>query len=113
MLYLRLSSAAAFTNLCGDLANGTTPFHGLSDWVTNRIYPEFGCMMIDYTQFLDFIYEVDWDADSVAWGVRQQLYQSCTEYGWARTSSGEDHPFGDRFPIDFYITQCEDLLNGT
>ncbi|XP_055686871.1 thymus-specific serine protease-like [Lutzomyia longipalpis] len=105
--------SVAFTNLCGDLANGTTYFQGLANWVTNRVFPEMGCIMIDYEQFLEFLRVDDWEADSVVWGTRQMMYQACTEFGWYRTSSGPDHPFGDRFPIDFFFTQCNDLLNAT
>ncbi|XP_059615588.1 putative serine protease K12H4.7 [Phlebotomus argentipes] len=110
---IQILHSAALTNLCNDLSNATTPFEGLSNWVINRVNPVLGCLPIDYTQYLEFINGDQWDSPGVVFGTRQLLYQACTVYGGYRTSSGEDHPFGDRFPIDFFFRQCMDILNGT
>ncbi|GAB0088476.1 thymus-specific serine protease [Sergentomyia squamirostris] len=110
---VQILHSAAFVNLCNDLENGTTPFEGLSNWVTHRVYPELGCMTVNYRDFLDWIGDGDWESEGVFWGTRQRMWQSCTEFGMFRNSNGDDHPFTDRFPLDFFFTQCRDVLNGT
>ncbi|KAI8430931.1 hypothetical protein MSG28_001047 [Choristoneura fumiferana] len=41
---------------------------------------------------------------------RQWTYQTCTEFGFYQTSSGEIDFFGNNFPLDFYIQQCQDIF---
>lgn len=41
---------------------------------------------------------------------RQWMYQTCTEFGFYQTSSGESEVFGDHFNIDFFIQQCQDIF---
>jgi len=43
-------------------------------------------------------------------GNRQWLYQTCTEFGWYQSSDQEGHPFGETFPVDFFINMCSDVF---
>ncbi|KAK3589950.1 hypothetical protein CHS0354_034972 [Potamilus streckersoni] len=51
--------------------------------------------------------------DAVAEGVRQWLFQSCTEFGWYPSSDWYDHqPFGDFFTMGFNYScdQCASVF---
>lgn len=38
-------------------------------------------------------------------------YQTCTEYGWYPTSSGENNqPFKNNFPVSFYQQYCQGMF---
>lgn len=41
---------------------------------------------------------------------RQWTYQTCTEFGFFQTSSYQPQIFGDKFPVDFFVKQCEDIF---
>ncbi|KAK9877980.1 hypothetical protein WA026_020195 [Henosepilachna vigintioctopunctata] len=43
-------------------------------------------------------------------GARQWTYQTCTEFGFYQTSSYSPQVFGDQFPVDFFIKQCQDIF---
>lgn len=40
---------------------------------------------------------------------RQWVYQTCTEFGFYQTSDNVNLLFGNRFDVDFFIKQCEDI----
>ncbi|XP_037085863.1 putative serine protease K12H4.7 [Pollicipes pollicipes] len=41
-------------------------------------------------------------------GMRQWIYQTCSEFGWYQTSDFVRQPFGHRFPLAFSVQQCVD-----
>ena len=41
---------------------------------------------------------------------RQWFYQTCTEFGYYQTTDSDNQPFGDMFPLSFYIQQCQDIF---
>jgi len=43
-------------------------------------------------------------------GNRQWFYQTCTQFGWYQSSDQPDHPFGDQFPLEFFIDMCSDVF---
>uniref|UniRef100_A0A182IQ52 Uncharacterized protein n=1 Tax=Anopheles atroparvus TaxID=41427 RepID=A0A182IQ52_ANOAO len=43
---------------------------------------------------------------NVEGGVRQRLYQLCTEFGWFLTSSSGASPFGTRITYRYFIDYC-------
>jgi len=49
----------------------------------------------------------EWDSDV---GVRQWMYQVCTEFGFLQTSERKDSLFGDNIPLEFLIQQCSDIF---
>ena len=38
------------------------------------------------------------------------MYQTCNEFGFYQTSSGESEIFGNEFPIKYFIQQCMDIF---
>lgn len=41
---------------------------------------------------------------------RQWTYQTCVEFGFFQSSSYQPQIFGNKFPVDFYIQECEDIF---
>lgn len=42
---------------------------------------------------------------------RQWTYQTCVEFGFFQSSDLKDRqPFGDYFPVEFFIQQCADIF---
>ena len=41
---------------------------------------------------------------------RQWFYQTCTEFGYYQTSDSDNQPFGNMFPLNFSIQQCQDIF---
>lgn len=64
------------------------------------------CMDYSYDNMIMDLKNVTWSSD----GARQWMYQTCTEFGFYQTSSGEVEVFGDKFTIDFFIQQCQDVF---
>ena len=42
-------------------------------------------------------------------GMRQWIYQTCTEFGWYQSSDADDQPFGHHMPLSYSIQQCMDV----
>lgn len=42
---------------------------------------------------------------------RQWTYQTCTEFGFYQTSDYKTQPFGNKFPLNFFIIQCQDIFD--
>lgn len=66
------------------------------------------CLDYKYDKMINFMRNISWDS-SAAGGSRQWVYQTCTEFGFYQTSTYEPHIFGQQFPIDFFVKQCNDI----
>ncbi|XP_050530554.1 putative serine protease K12H4.7 [Daktulosphaira vitifoliae] len=66
------------------------------------------CTDYTYDNFIRNYRNVSWNSESAA-GGRQWTYQTCTEFGFYQTSNQEEHVFGNKFPIDFFIDMCSDI----
>lgn len=41
--------------------------------------------------------------------VRQWWYQTCTEFGWYQITNESNPAFGNRMPLEYFITLCQDV----
>ncbi|XP_023948748.2 putative serine protease K12H4.7 [Bicyclus anynana] len=64
------------------------------------------CLDYSYDYMINELRNVTWGTE----GGRQWMYQTCTEFGFYQTSSGEMEVFGNQFPLDFFIQQCQDVF---
>ncbi|CAK1588672.1 unnamed protein product [Parnassius mnemosyne] len=64
------------------------------------------CMDYSYNNMINDLRNITWGSE----GARQWMYQTCTEFGFYQTSSGEVEVFGDHFSLDFFIQQCQDVF---
>ncbi|XP_041987863.1 putative serine protease K12H4.7 [Aricia agestis] len=66
------------------------------------------CMDYDYKNMIQELRMEKWGPAQE--GGRQWMYQTCTEFGFYQTSSGETEVFGNHFDVDFFIQQCQDIF---
>nr|XP_018667737.1 putative serine protease K12H4.7 [Ciona intestinalis] len=64
------------------------------------------CLDSSYQKFVSDTKATSWDK---ATGMRQWLYQTCTEFGWFQSSDSTHQPFKG-FPLKFSIQQCQDIF---
>lgn len=84
------------------------PVLALGRWVSNRVDPF--CYDISHANLIEWYASPSWQNFSTTSGVRQWFFQTCNEFGWYQTSSGQDHVFGTKFPVDWYIEVCRGLF---
>lgn len=72
---------------------------------------ESKCLDYRYDKMIESLQNTSWNAEA-AEGGRQWMYQTCTEFGFFQTSTGQSQIFGDFFPVDFYVDQCQDVFGG-
>ena len=68
------------------------------------------CFDYKYENMINMMKNISWDSE-MASGSRQWIYQTCTEFGFYQTSTKPNELFGDRFPVDFSVKQCEDIYS--
>ncbi|XP_055378739.1 putative serine protease K12H4.7 isoform X2 [Condylostylus longicornis] len=68
------------------------------------------CLDYKYDKMINEMKNISWLSEQ-AEGGRQWTYQTCTEFGFYQTSNNLSAVFGDRFPVDFFIKQCEDIFS--
>lgn len=96
-------------DLCGIMLNETIgiPFQRLA--AINKLLlnaTNQTCLDYNYDNMIKALRNTSWAGE----GGRQWTYQTCTEFGFYQTSTYSPHVFGDKFPVDFYIQQCEDIF---
>lgn len=80
----------------------------LGAWVRSRSDP--WCYSINHDDFINWYLDPAWGSVATESSTRQWFFQTCNEFGWYQTSSGDDHGFGSSFPVDWYIQMCKDLF---
>lgn len=67
------------------------------------------CLPVSYKAYI-----ADYDSeDFTVFGMRQQMYQSCTQMGWFRTTDSTNQPFGSLNPLQFFVNMCTDIFGPT
>lgn len=68
------------------------------------------CLDHKYNDLIETLSSTSWGNSSCSSGMRQWTYQTCTEFGFFQSSSDPLSIFGDKFPVNFYIKQCQDIF---
>ncbi|KFB38637.1 AGAP003642-PA-like protein [Anopheles sinensis] len=72
-----------------------------------RRYAAVDCVPYDFEAQVEGGLNEDVDFPTNAeFGIRQRLYQLCTEFGWFLTSSTGDSPFGTRITYRYFLETC-------
>ncbi|XP_043221434.1 putative serine protease K12H4.7 [Amphibalanus amphitrite] len=66
------------------------------------------CLDFSYDSMIAAMRDTDFSSANNT-GMRQWIYQTCTEFGWYQTTESADQPFGSRLPLPFSIQQCVDV----
>jgi len=69
---------------------------------------EQNCTDFKYQKSVSNMLNVSWDS-TVANGMRQWTYQTCTEFGFFQSSDSKRQPFGNEFPVDYSVRLCRDV----
>ncbi|XP_042243465.1 putative serine protease K12H4.7 [Homarus americanus] len=96
--------------ICGIMMNeDEEPIDRYAD-VNSMILDVYGkpCLEHTYHAMIEELQATSWENNESV-GGRAWMYQTCTEYGFYQSSDSENQPFGDKFPIEFFIKQCEDI----
>ncbi|XP_037068422.1 LOW QUALITY PROTEIN: putative serine protease K12H4.7 [Pollicipes pollicipes] len=65
------------------------------------------CLDHTYDSMMKQMQDVDFSSPNNS-GMRQWIYQTCTEFGWYQTSDYGRQPFGHHMPLSFSVQQCMD-----
>ncbi|XP_022905145.2 putative serine protease K12H4.7 [Onthophagus taurus] len=68
-------------------------------------YKDVSCIG-DYDEFIETYSSHETSNDI----YRQWIYQTCTEYGYFQTTTSQYQPFGDTFPLNFFVDMCPTLF---
>lgn len=101
---IRYTHRVGVESLCRYYENHEDPMVALGSFANStNIY---NCVPLDAYSQLTIFQNVTWESTAHDYGMRQLTYQNCRELGWYVSSSGADHPFGKRFPIELFQQQC-------
>ncbi|XP_018046479.1 PREDICTED: putative serine protease K12H4.7 [Atta colombica] len=67
------------------------------------------CLDYRYDTMIHELRSITW-ASEQAEGGRQWMYQTCSEFGFFQTSTGQIDVFGNKFPVEFFAQQCVDIF---
>ncbi|XP_074048644.1 putative serine protease K12H4.7 isoform X2 [Macrotis lagotis] len=67
------------------------------------------CQDANYDKYIAMMRKVDWDGEA-AIGMRQWLYQTCTEFGFFQTTDSKHQPFLGK-PLSYFIDQCQEVFD--
>ncbi|XP_053690988.1 putative serine protease K12H4.7 [Sabethes cyaneus] len=94
--------------LCQQLENSTaqTDLHVLAEWIAER-HSDLACMPFDFATTVEAHQnvEIHFPENNIL-GLRQRVYQFCTEFGWFLTADSPDQPFGFRVTMNFFLNFC-------
>ncbi|XP_050083029.1 putative serine protease K12H4.7 [Anopheles aquasalis] len=96
------------TRMCQELEADTagTDLEVLANFFERR-YAPFECVPFDFeSNIASALYEGVGAPTNAELGIRQRLYQLCTEFGWFLTSATGDSPFGTRITYRYFIDTC-------
>lgn len=91
-------------NACRSIMRGEDDVSGVAAFILSR-FGSSSCTDVTYKAMVASLSDT-----SYSYGMmRQWFYQTCNEYGWYQTSGSKDQPFGSKFPVDLYISVCNDV----
>jgi len=71
----------------------------------------FDCTSYKFSELVDYVRNTTWPEDTAESSLRTWLWQTCYEFAYFQTSSGENHPFGSKFPISTYEDECYEIYD--
>lgn len=92
---------------CEFINEAETDFDGLVNFV-NIFF--VGRCIPSYKIIIDSLRQDEW-INEFSLTSRLLLHQHCREFGWHPTSTSDRHPFGSRFPVDWFYAICYDVFN--
>lgn len=104
---IRFTHRTGVEGLCHYYGFNEDPMRGLASFL-GVMLPE--CIEIDGSETLESVKSIAWDNPTFVRDQRQMMYQYCREFGWYTSSSGANHPFGTRFPLEVFQQHCHTIF---
>ncbi|XP_055611698.1 putative serine protease F56F10.1 [Uranotaenia lowii] len=106
------NNVTAFERVCNDItgSNATTSLDALANWFNENFAEPSGCAISRLEDLAEWFRDDGWNDFLVRTGLRQSLYLECTEFGWFRTASSDNQPFGSRIDLDIYAEMCRQVF---
>ncbi|XP_055599785.1 putative serine protease K12H4.7 [Uranotaenia lowii] len=98
-------------NVCDELIDSElrTDLEVLAHWIQERYY-FLDCMPFDFHATVEAHTNTENHAfENSILGLRQRVYQFCTEFGWFLTADNADQPFGYMVTMNFFLNFCREL----
>ncbi|XP_038119117.1 putative serine protease K12H4.7 [Culex quinquefasciatus] len=109
---LRGQNVEATEALCEALEESTeeTDIQVIAQWL-QEFYFFLDCMPFDFEAHTDAfrLTEIGYP-ENANLGLRQRVYQFCTEFGWFLTADSADQPFGYRVTMYFFLNFCRSVF---
>uniref|UniRef100_A0A182QRE2 Prolylcarboxypeptidase n=1 Tax=Anopheles farauti TaxID=69004 RepID=A0A182QRE2_9DIPT len=102
------ASPGSVERMCDELVGDPagTDLETLANFFERR-YAPFECVPFDFeSNIASAMYEEVGSPNNAEYGIRQRLYQLCTEFGWFLTSASGNSPFGTRITYRYFIDTC-------
>ncbi|KAJ6645999.1 Thymus-specific serine protease [Pseudolycoriella hygida] len=100
--------------VCDILLNSTdeTDIEAYGRWFTGHVFGDNDDDCVDFSFDNDVLLHrnTSWDSPAVRSNDRQWFYQTCTEFGWFRTTDSQFQPFGSSITIDYFLRFCSDVF---
>lgn len=65
-----------------------------------------GTIDVNFSAQVESMREISWNSLAVQDGIRQWIYQTCTEFGYYQTTDSVKQPFGDLITLSYYLNMC-------
>ncbi|XP_058817545.1 uncharacterized protein LOC131680850 [Topomyia yanbarensis] len=109
MYTLRNRNVSDFAEVCADITgtNAATAVDAFAVWFNTKFAVDVGCVVVDPDVVVEVFSQTAWETDFNQEGIRQRLYQKCTEFGWFFTTDSDFQPFGSRVMMELYSETCQ------
>ncbi|XP_065205207.1 putative serine protease K12H4.7 [Planococcus citri] len=102
--------ACSLSDLCAIMSNVDTPPLTAYAEVNKKVTGILGlkCLEHRYKNRIEILKDTNFTNETKI--SRQWIYQTCTEFGYLKSSSKSTGIFGDHFPATFLAKRCQDLF---
>lgn len=96
-------------DLCDIMTNTSlgTPLERYT--AVNAFINDEGSIDANFSGQVEDLSEISWDSASVVEGMRQWMYQTCTEFGYYQTTDSAKQPFGDLITLSSQLKTCAEV----
>lgn len=68
------------------------------------------CIDFHFQSDVQFHSNISWESTAAQRNDRQWFFQTCSEFGWFRTTGSPNQPFGSSILIDYYLKFCSEVF---
>ncbi|XP_053690995.1 putative serine protease K12H4.7 [Sabethes cyaneus] len=109
---LATQNVTEFAEVCQDITGGSADnaLDAFAEWFNTKFAVDVGCVVVDLDDAVEVFSQTGWDTPFNQLGIRQRMYQACTEFGWFFTTDSDHQPFGSRVQLEIYTETCSRIF---